>query len=100
MFGSPKKSQRQVVIDWSLKFKPLGMEGLNARYRWQENLIELTVQRDDMQTFNARVERLFVNPDVLYISEYFRRIEHNTKITKEMILFVTKRLDDSQRKHA
>ena len=36
---------------------------------------------------------------MVYTSEYFRRVDHNTKISIELILFVGSKLDDSQRKN-
>jgi hypothetical protein len=98
-FGPLQASQQRAVVEWSSRFEPLGMESYKARYRWHENLRELMGQRDDVQAFNSGVEQLLVNTERVYTSEYFRRVDHNTKISIELILFVGSKLDDSQRKH-
>jgi hypothetical protein len=98
-FGPLQASQQRAVVDWSLRFEPLGMESYKARYRWHESLRDLMEQRDDVKTFNSGVEQLLVNTEMIYTSEYVSRVDHNTKISIELILFVGSRLDDSQRKH-
>ena len=98
-FGPLQASQQQAVVDWSFRFEPLGMESYKARYRWHESLRDLMEQRGDVPAFNSRVEQLLVNTERVYTSEYFRRVEHNTKISIELVLFVAEKLDESQRKH-
>lgn len=98
-FGPLQAAQQQAVVDWSTNFEPLGLEGLNARYRWQESLRDLMENKGDIGSFNAGVEQLFVNPEMIYTGEYDRRIEHNTKISIELVLVVAEKLDAGQRKH-
>jgi hypothetical protein len=98
-FGPLQASQQRAVVDWSLRFEPLGMESYKARYRWHESLRDLMEQRDDVKTFNSGVEQLLVSTEMIYTSEYVSRVDHNTKISIELILFVGSKLDDSQRKH-
>jgi hypothetical protein len=98
-FGPLQASQEQAVKEWSERFKPLGLAGLETRKHWQAELKRLLDQTDDPDMFHKGVEQLFVNPDLLYSADYAKTIEHNTDVTLELVTYIANGLDARQRKH-
>ncbi len=98
-FGPLNPAQQQAVVEWSQRFKPLGMEGLEARQQWQEELRRLVSKRDDEQAFTAGIKELFVNPHTGQPVQYLSRLEQNRTGIIKLLADVGEQLNEDQRKH-
>lgn len=98
-FGPLTAVQEKVVVEWSQRFKPLGMAGFKARRQWQEELRVLVNKRDDQQVFTAGIEALFVNPHAGRSPQYLHRLEQNRTSIINLLVRVGGGLNVEQLKH-
>ncbi len=95
-FDSVTPEQAQMVVEWSERFQPLGEEGLAFRKRWQERLRSLLKDRENEETLLAGLRRLFTEADELRTPAYQARLEHNRRVTIELVASVAQTLTPEQ----
>lgn len=98
-FGRLNRQQEQALINWSGQFQPLGLEGLKYRQAWQARLREIMEQRNDHDRFYSGFAELLGNPESLRTQSYQQRLEHNRKVTIDMLYTITRQLSDNQKRH-
>ena len=98
-FGPLHAGQQEAVSNWSRQLLPLGKMYLEARQQWQRRLHELLLHRTDPAVFAAGLERLFVDPEELYSSDYQQRLETNHQFTINMVAEIGRLLDENQKRH-
>ncbi len=98
-FGPLTTAQQQEVTDWSQRFEPLGLQGLQARQLWQARLRTLLGQRAAEEAFLHAIEELFVNPYAGQPADYLSRLEHNRLTTIELLARLGGQLNGQQREH-
>lgn len=98
-FGPLNKEQRNKITKWAGHFRPLGMEGLEMRKKWQGRLRELIHRRNDAAALSLRLEGLFLRPEQFRSPAYQRLLDENRKVSIELLYQVGKLLSKSQREH-
>ncbi|MEN8178211.1 MAG: DUF6279 family lipoprotein [Pseudomonadota bacterium] len=98
-FGPLTAPQQQRIVEWSWKFKPLGIHGLQARQQWQARLRALLDRRAEEAAFFTGIEALFVDPDRGRPAQYLSKLVHNESATVEMLVDVGGQVNAQQRKH-
>ena len=98
-FGPLRPAQQQVVLEWAERFRPLGLEGLQARKAWQSRLQALVRHRDDRAAFQAGIHELFSNPETYRPAAYQKRLDYNREQTIDLVYRVGSQLDAAQRNH-
>ena len=71
--------QREMVMLWSLKVKPLQSERLASRLRWQQAFRQLFEHREDRQQFVDSLTSLFRYPDRLWSASYRQHYEESSR---------------------
>jgi hypothetical protein len=98
-FGSVTPDQAERVVAWSERFQPLGEEGIAFRKGWQARLRGLLEDRSDVARLQTRLEALFGQTDDLRPPAYRARLEHNRRVTVELIADVAGTLTPEQLAH-
>lgn len=98
-FGPLNNGQRHEITKWSGQFRPLGMEGLEMRKKWQQRLRGLIVRRKDQSSISSGLEELILSPEQFRSTSYQNLLDENKKVTIELIYQVGKQLNQSQREH-
>lgn len=96
--GKLDREQQQALVTWSERFQPTGLEGLRVRQRWQHRLRELMARRDERDMFYSGLAELMNNPGGLRTPLYLQRLDHNRKVTLEMLYTVIHQLGERQKK--
>lgn len=73
------------VFKWSRAFKTLGVEGQHARERWQQHLLSLLEERDDIEQLREGLHMLFVYPENLRTEEYTELTNNNKSVTFQLL---------------
>ena len=98
-FGPLNKAQRLKIKKWAGRFRPLGMEGLEMRKKWQAELRGLLHRRNDKSAFTLSLEGLFLRPEQFRSSTYQKRLDENRKVTMDLLYQVGTLLNNLQREH-
>ncbi|MGD8498850.1 MAG: DUF6279 family lipoprotein [Chromatiales bacterium] len=98
-FGAVTPDQAERVVAWSERFQPLGEEGIAFRKGWQARLRGLLEDRSDVARLQTRLEALFGQTDDLRPPAYRARLEHNRRVTVELIADVAGTLTPEQLAH-
>jgi hypothetical protein len=98
-FGAVTPDQAERVVAWSERFQPLGEEGIAFRKGWQARLRGLLEDRSDVARLQTRLEALFGQTDDLRPPAYRARLEHNRRVTVELIADVAATLTPEQLAH-
>jgi len=98
-FGPLRPAQQQVVLEWADRFRPLGLEGLQARKAWQSRLQELVSHRDDRAAFQAGIHELISDPETYRPAAYQKRLDYNREQTIRLVARIGSQLDAAQRNH-
>ncbi len=98
-FGPLRPTQQHAVIEWSKRFKPLGLEGLRMRKRWQARLRDLTENRKDEETFHAGIHALFLNPKTPGSPAIQKRFDDNMDLAIDLVREIGARMNAEQRNH-
>ncbi len=96
-FGELDEGQEKILVVWSRRFQPLGLEGLEVRRRWQSRLREIVNDRDDPEVFQRELADLLINPGALRTPLYQQRLDHNRDVTIDMIYGIVRQLSDAQK---
>lgn len=97
--GPLQPAQQQALFEWSVRFRPLGMEGLQMRKAWQSRLQNLIRYRDDREAFHAGIHELLGNPETLRTDAYQKLLDNNREHTIELVYRVGVHLNQEQRLH-
>lgn len=98
-FGPLNQGQHLEVKKWALLFKPLGLEGLEMRKKWQHRLRKLFDERKNVSSVTSGLKELLLRPEQFRPVSYQRRLDENKKVTIELIYQVGKQLNHAQRSH-
>ncbi|MCG7988387.1 MAG: MICOS complex subunit MIC60 [Candidatus Thiodiazotropha weberae] len=98
-FGELDERQEQLLVVWSRRFQPLGLQGLEVRRRWQSRLQEIMNARNDPEAFQREFAELLTNPGTLRTPVYQQRLDHNRDVTIDMLYTIALQLSDAQKHH-
>lgn len=99
-FGELDEQQEQILVVWSRQFRPLGLQGLEVRRRWQSRLQDIMKNaRTDPETFQRELAELLTNPGALRPPLYQQRLDHNRDVTIDMVYRIVQQLSDAQKQH-
>ncbi|MCG7900689.1 MAG: MICOS complex subunit MIC60 [Candidatus Thiodiazotropha weberae] len=98
-FGELDERQEQLLVVWSRRFQPLGLQGLEVRRRWQSRLQEIMNARNDPEAFQREFAELLTNPGTLRTPVYQQRLDHNRDVTIDMLYTIVLQLSDAQKHH-
>lgn len=98
--GSLTDHQSKLLNQWSLQYTPIEQELLQHQFNWQQRLKKITEETVDQKTKKEQLAMLFVDSDQFVDEAYQAKIDHNTKITEDLVVAASQSLTPKQLKRA
>lgn len=98
--GSLTDQQVKLLDRWTQQYTPIEKELLQHQFDWQQRLRKIVEETIDDETKKSQLALLFVDSDQFVDKAYQSKIDHNTKITEDLVVATSKSLTPRQLKRA
>ena len=98
--GKLNNQQSELLQAWYEQYIPIEKEVLQHQLDWQNEFKNILTQPSDKSDKERRLTELYLNPEQFIYDEYEKKLDHNTKITEELIVAVSHSLTAKQIKKA